>query len=100
VERKLSKSYLEIVGEAEVIATLDCTGGWNTTKSWRGVWVADLLGEAGPLSDAASVTFKSVTGYWRRFSLQEASRYLLATHVGGELLSHGHGYPLRLVAKR
>ena len=98
VKRSLSKSYLEIVGEAELTATLDCTGGWNTRKSWRGVWVADLLDEAGLLSDAASVTFTSVTGYWRRFSIQEASGYLIATHVGGEVLSHGHGYPLRLVA--
>jgi DMSO/TMAO reductase YedYZ molybdopterin-dependent catalytic subunit len=28
----------------------------------------------------------------------EAREALLATHVGGERLSHGHGFPLRLVA--
>ena len=30
--------------------------------------------------------------------MEEAGRYLLATHVGDEPLSHGHGFPLRLVA--
>ena len=44
------------------------------------------------------MTVTSVTGYYRRFSLDEARRYVLATHVGGRELSHGHGYPLRLVA--
>lgn len=98
VEADISKSYGDLIGGASISATLDCTGGWYATRSWRGVWVADLLEEAGPIADAASVTFTSVTGYYRRFSLREARGYLLATHVGGEPLSHGHGYPLRLVA--
>ena len=44
------------------------------------------------------MTVRSVTGYFRRFSLDEAEGYLLATRVGGESLSHNHGFPLRLVA--
>ncbi|MFW6265821.1 MAG: molybdopterin-dependent oxidoreductase, partial [Halanaeroarchaeum sp.] len=28
----------------------------------------------------------------------DAREALLATHVGGERLTHGHGFPLRLVA--
>jgi DMSO/TMAO reductase YedYZ molybdopterin-dependent catalytic subunit len=39
-----------------------------------------------------------VTGYRWSFPLAEARDFLLATHVGGERLSHGHGFPLRLVA--
>ena len=53
---------------------------------------------ASPGPRARSVTFTSVTGYYRRFSLEEAERYVLATHVGGRPLSHGHGFPVRLVA--
>lgn len=98
VERDTSKSYHDLLGAASISATLDCTGGWNATRTWRGIRVADLLDDAAPLADAASVTFTSVTGYYRRFSLEEARGYLLATHVGGEGLSHGHGFPLRLVA--
>ena len=60
--------------------------------------VAELLERARPSGSAASVTFRSVTGYYRRFSLAEAGSYLLATGVGDETLSHGHGFPLRLVA--
>ena len=98
VTREFSASYDGLEGGASISATLDCTGGWNATRLWRGVWVADLLDEAGLAADAASVTFTSVTGYYRRFSLREAGGYLLATHVGEEPLAHGHGFPLRLVA--
>ena len=90
--------YDGVVGDAELTATLDCTGGWHSTQAWRGTALADVLALAEPTGDAASVTVRSVTGYYRRFSMSEARGYVLATHVGGEALSHGHGYPLRLVA--
>ena len=79
-------------------ATLDCTGGWHTTQDWTGVPLQQLLEQAGIRPQAASITVRSVTGYFRRFSLDEAEGYLLATNVGPEALSHWHGYPLRLVA--
>ena len=82
----------------EIDATLDCTGGWHSTQRWRGVRLDRLFDEAGLSEEAASVTVRSATGYERRFSLGEARGYLLATHVGGERLSRGHGFPLRLVA--
>ena len=40
----------------------------------------------------------SHTGYRWSFPLEEARGYLLATHVGDEPISHGHGAPVRLVA--
>ncbi len=98
VSRRLLLSYEEMGGESETTATLDCTGGWYSTQVWTGTSVAELLARAGVLDSAASVTFTSVTGYYRRFSLDEASGYLLAARVGGERLSHGHGFPVRLVA--
>ena len=57
-----------------------------------------VLDEAGLKADAASVTVRSVTGYTRRFSIDETEELLLATIVGDETLSHRHGFPLRLVA--
>ena len=42
--------------------------------------------------------FRSVTGYWRRFPLEDAPNLLLATHLGGKPLTSGHGAPVRLVA--
>ncbi len=98
VMREVVLRYEDIAPESEVVATIDCTGGWFSTQAWSGVPVAKILEQAGLTKGAASVTFTSITGYYRRFSLEEAGRYLLATHVGDETLSHGHGFPLRLVA--
>ena len=79
-------------------ATLDCTGGWYTVQNWGGVRAGDLLDDAGAAEDARYVRFESVTGYRWSLPIEEARDALLATHVGDEPLSHGHGAPLRLVA--
>ena len=79
-------------------ALLDCTSGWYTVQEWRGIRVGDLLDVAGPDSAASHVRFVSVTGYRWSLPIEEAREAVLATHVGGERLSHGHGAPVRLVA--
>jgi DMSO/TMAO reductase YedYZ molybdopterin-dependent catalytic subunit len=78
-------------------AILDCTGGWYSEQQWRGVSLAALLALAEPLPKSRSITCESITGYSRRFALEKADQILLATHVAGATLSHGHGFPLRLV---
>lgn len=98
VEREVTWSYEELAANAEMTATIDCTGGWHSTQVWRGVPLSRLLDAASPTEAATSVKLTSSTGYYRRFSMDEARRYLLATHVGDESLTHGHGFPLRLVA--
>jgi DMSO/TMAO reductase YedYZ molybdopterin-dependent catalytic subunit len=82
----------------ELAATLDCTGGWYTQQVWRGIPVAWLLEQAGPLTAASEVSFVSATGYRWSVPVDEAQSLILATHVGGTPLDHGHGAPLRLVA--
>jgi len=84
--------------EDDLRATLDCTSGWYTTQDWRGVRVGRLLDAVEPDETAAWVSFRSVTGYRFSLPIEEARGALLATHVGGEALSHGHGFPARLVA--
>ena len=79
-------------------ATLDCTSGWYSVQDWRGVRVGDLLEAAGTTESARWVSFRSVTGYRWSLPIEEAREALLATGVGGERLTHGHGFPLRLVA--
>ena len=102
VQQPMEVSLAELeTGQADfrtVRATLDCTGGWHTTQDWTGMPLRRVLDLAGVRSQAASITVRSVTGYFRRFSLEEAEGYLLATTVGDETLSHWHGFPLRLVA--
>ena len=84
-------------------ALLDCTSGWYTVQEWGGIRVGDLLDAAGGAAEGrdrepAYVRFTSVTGYRWSLPLDEAQDALLATRVGGERLSHGHGAPVRLVA--
>lgn len=98
VKNELSLTYPDLSDMAETTATLDCTGGWHSTQRWRGVPLRNLLEKANPSDEARSITVRSVTGYYRKFSLDATRDFLLATHVTEETLSHGHGYPLRLVA--
>jgi len=79
-------------------AVLDCTSGWYSEHDWQGVAVADLLAAVEHDERARWVQFRSVTGYRWSLPIEEAGDALLATHVDGERLSHGHGFPLRLVA--
>lgn len=81
----------------KLIATLDCTGGWHTTREWQGIPVSHLLDQAKPKPGAGSITIRSRTGYFRRYSMAEANRALLANRVDGKPLSAGHGFPARMV---
>ena len=100
VNRSLSLPLEQILSleTVERDAILDCTGGWYSAQAWGGIPLATLLDLAGPLPQAQSVTIRSVTGYQRRFALEEAGGFLLATMVAGRPLTHHHGFPIRLVA--
>ena len=98
VERPLSLGYSDLQASRDVTAVIDCTGGWYSEQIWSGVGLDEVLALAGPGPDAASVTVRSATGYYRKFSMSEARSYMLATHVGDAPLSRGHGFPARLVA--
>ncbi|MPZ21951.1 MAG: molybdopterin-dependent oxidoreductase [Dehalococcoidia bacterium] len=95
VDRPFTLTYQELgeMGEDHSEAVLDCTGGWYSTQDWLGVNVGRLLDAAQPQGVASSVTFESVTGYDRRYGVDQARNYLLATQVAGGSLSHGHGVP-------
>jgi len=100
VTKALTFTYEQLhqMAAEQRMATLDCTGGWYSTQEWRGVSLGQLLQQAGVLDSADSVTVAAISGYKRRFTLDEANSYLLALDVAGQPLSHGHGFPLRLVA--
>jgi DMSO/TMAO reductase YedYZ molybdopterin-dependent catalytic subunit len=89
-------TYAELLAfRDELEAVLDCTGGFYSAQRWSGVRLSRLIGrQLGPLS----VHIQSLTGYDRRFSIEEADRLLLATRLGDEPLDAAHGFPLRLVA--
>jgi Oxidoreductase molybdopterin binding domain len=88
-------TYDELLAfDDRVRATLDCTGGFYSTQDWSGVWLSRLIDG----TPQASVHVRSATGYDRRFSIDDASRLLVATRLGGMPLDPGHGFPVRLVA--
>jgi DMSO/TMAO reductase YedYZ molybdopterin-dependent catalytic subunit/drug/metabolite transporter superfamily protein YnfA len=92
-------SYADIAAmpQREASVVLDCTGGWWSEQVWSGVPLLALLEGAGMSEAATRVEVISVTGHRWTFDRSDAERAILATHVGGERLSVGHGYPLRLV---
>jgi DMSO/TMAO reductase YedYZ molybdopterin-dependent catalytic subunit len=100
VEHPLTLAYqdLERMATDGDAVLLDCTGGWYSTQQWEGIPIRRLLEMAGVKPEARSVTFEAVSGYSRRFELQSVGSFLLATRVAGEVLSHSHGFPARLVA--
>lgn len=99
VERPTSYTLEELrrLGESDVIAVLDCTGGWAHETDWRGVPTGVLIDAAGPSPSARKVEIRSTTGWTARFTMADARRTLLATGVAGGDLPHANGAPVRLV---
>ncbi len=85
---------ISAAGREIVTAVLDCTSGWYSEQNWEGVRL-DRLIDAG---DARSIEVRSATGYARRFPVRDLDRMWLVTHVDGEPLTAGHGFPSRIVA--
>lgn len=99
VDRPLEVPAEQVAAGDTTEELLDCTSGWYTVREWEGVAVGRLLERAGGVADGGThVRFVSVTGYRWSLPIEEAEDALLATHVDGERLSHGHGAPARLVA--
>ena len=83
--------------QREVQAVLDCTSGWWSEQIWSGVGFLDVVRAAGVSATATTATITSITSHQIVLPLVELEHAILATHVGGEVLSPGHGYPVRLV---
>jgi DMSO/TMAO reductase YedYZ molybdopterin-dependent catalytic subunit len=98
VPATLGLSDLQAYPTRSVQTVLDCTSGWWTEQLWTGVPLPEVLREAGMSASAAQVTVTSTTGHRIVFPADDLHELLLATHVGNEPLSAGHGYPVRLVA--
>ncbi len=94
---RFNYAVLGLLLVSQLEATIDCTLGWYARQSWSGVTLPDLLAHAGLSRAPAGIWLVSVTGYMHYLPWIEAKDVLLATHVGGEVLSSGHGFPLRAV---
>jgi DMSO/TMAO reductase YedYZ molybdopterin-dependent catalytic subunit len=97
VAQRLEIALADLPLVDELVATLDCTGGFYSTQRWRGARLSRIFEMADPKHPAGHVSVASVTGYRWSFAIDGAYELLLATHVGDEALSHEHGAPVRLV---
>jgi hypothetical protein len=93
VEFPVSELAARAVG---VRARLDCTSGWYADAEWSGVSLGTLI-PADRRVGANSILVTSVTGYRRRFPIEDADRLWLVTGVQGRPLRVGTGAPVRLV---
>ena len=99
VGRRIQLTHTDVLALSlsEVTATLDCTGGWYTVQTWRGVRLIDLLPQAQIRPEAKGIVLRGVADYTAPFTLAQAEEILLATYVSGEVLNHVHGFPMRAV---
>jgi hypothetical protein len=99
VNQPLAFTYDQVLAlpTSEVTATLDCTDGWYSTQVWRGLPLNALLARARPRPEAVAIVLRAASGYAAYLTLLEAGEVLLATHVGGQVFDHWHGFPLRAV---
>lgn len=92
--RLLTLADIEAMESDDFDAVLDCTSAWYSKQSWSGVRLDRLV----DIGDSRSIVVESETGYARRFPARDLSKLWLVTHMGGEPLSAGHGFPARIVA--
>jgi Oxidoreductase molybdopterin binding domain len=100
VNNPLTLTYADLLARpaTDLTATLDCTTGWYTNQIWRGVPLTDLLTEAQIHAERVTIQLKDVLGYAAYYSYEEAAEIVLATHSGGQVLDHVHGFPVRAAA--
>ncbi len=90
----LTMAEIESMEAEQFDAVLDCTSAWYSEQTWSGVRLDRIL----DVGEARSIVVNSQTGYARRFPTRDIEKLWLVTHLGGEPLSVGHGYPARVVA--
>jgi DMSO/TMAO reductase YedYZ molybdopterin-dependent catalytic subunit len=100
VEREVTLSWADLQALPHVNETVDihCVTKWSKFDTeWTGVRLADLLGLAGPLPDAAALMQHAEYGYSSNVPLADALRpeSLLADGYDGRPLDPRHGYPAR-----
>jgi DMSO/TMAO reductase YedYZ molybdopterin-dependent catalytic subunit len=106
VERPVTYTLddLRSLPRTEQVSDFKCVTGWRVQNvRWGGVRFHDLLAEAGLHPTAKTLRFVSAeVPYDDTLTLPQAfgDDVLLALDMDGKPLSHGHGYPARVVMPR
>jgi DMSO/TMAO reductase YedYZ molybdopterin-dependent catalytic subunit len=95
---------LRALPRAEQVSDFKCVTGWRVRNvRWGGVRFHDVLAAAGLRPSAMTLRFVSAeVPYDDTLTLPQAfgGDVMLALDMDGEPLSHGHGYPARVVMPR
>jgi DMSO/TMAO reductase YedYZ molybdopterin-dependent catalytic subunit len=106
VERPSILTYDDVkaLPSATQYFTLQCIsneigGNLIGNAHWRGTSLAALLGHAGVRPEAVDVVFTAEDGYTDSIPIQKAMHAdtMLAYEMNGEVLPHGHGFPVRML---
>ncbi|MPZ14443.1 MAG: molybdopterin-dependent oxidoreductase [Chloroflexi bacterium] len=106
IERPMVISYEQVrrLPSATQYFTLQCIsnevgGELVGNAEWRGVWLADLLRQAGVRDGAVDVVFHAADDYTDTIPLAKALQpgTMVAYEMNGEILPTIHGFPARLL---
>ena len=106
VERPVTYTLddLRSLPRAEQVSDFHCVTGWRVEGvHWGGVRLRDVLAEAGVRPSTKTLRFVSAeVPYDDTLTLPQAllPNVMLALDMDGEPLSHGHGFPTRIVMPR
>lgn len=102
VEQPLKLSYAQLLSlpRTDLDRDFQCVTGWRVPSvHWSGVLLSDIIGLAGPKSEAGAVEFTSYDGtYTESLTIEEARRndVLVAYRMLGGPITSEHGGPVRL----
>ena len=106
VERPVTYTLADLrsLPRAEQVSDFHCVTGWQVKDvHWSGVRLHDVLAEAGLRPGTKTLRFISAeVPYDDTLTLPQAfgPDVMLALEMDGEPLSHGHGFPARVVMPR
>jgi DMSO/TMAO reductase YedYZ molybdopterin-dependent catalytic subunit len=103
VDRPASFTYEQVLAREALsrVTVIHCVEGWDVKVLWDGVSIPDLLKEAGIMSRANTVIFRSADGYSTSLPLADVLKrnMLLAYRMNGLTLPEERGYPFQIVAE-
>ncbi|MGC9358803.1 MAG: molybdopterin-dependent oxidoreductase [Anaerolineae bacterium] len=101
VSKPLTVSYDDLAGRTQTTlddVLMDRSEGEDTSSTWEGVALSELLNEAGVSDAASAVIFRAADGYEREVDLADVGDAIVALKENGEsLLGDEKLGPIRIV---
>jgi DMSO/TMAO reductase YedYZ molybdopterin-dependent catalytic subunit len=102
-ERTLNYQEFSALPQVQVFSDIHCVTTWSRLNNlWDGISASTVKDLAKPLPEAKFVIVHGSGGFSTNLALEDFAQtdVLFALKHDGEVLSPGHGYPVRLVVPR